>query len=258
MAIHLDPLRLKGHIVPSFGLGSSHHAMSHAVAAERHASVVMLPLAQLFVQLRSSEHGLTQGEDRQRFLEGGPNEPVVHRRGHGMRPLLAFATNPLVVMLLLTSLVSGILHDVVNAVIIARIVLFSTVLNFVRTTRSQDAAARLREEVAPTATVLREGHWVDISRRELAPGDVIGLAAGDRVPADARLLTSRDLHVQRAALMGESLPAEKDAGDLAAAPPQLAKARNMIFLRTSVVRARRRRRSSPRGQPQRLAISRRT
>jgi Mg2+-importing ATPase len=61
------------------------------------------------------------------------------------------------------------------------------------------------------------------------------LAAGDRVPADARLLTSRDLHVQQAALTGESLPAEKDASDLSTAPPQLAEARNMVFLGTSVV-----------------------
>jgi Mg2+-importing ATPase len=114
------------------------------MAAEHHASVVMLPLAQLFVQLRSSERDLTQDEAHQRLLEGGPNEPVVPRRRHGMRPLLAFATNPLVVMLFLASLVSGILHDVVNAAIIALIVLFSVVLNFVQTYRSQHAAARHR------------------------------------------------------------------------------------------------------------------
>jgi Mg2+-importing ATPase len=206
-----------------------------AAVTEGNAHIAILPLAQLLAHLYSSEHGLTQDEAHQRLLEGGPNEPVVPRRGHGMRPLLAFVTNPLVVMLLLASLVSGILHDVVNAVIIAFIVLCSMVLNFVQTARSQRAAERLREEVAPTATVLREGHWIDIPRRELVPGDVIRLAAGDRVPADARLLTSRDLHVQQAALTGESLPAEKDAGDLTAAPPQLAEARNMVFLGTSVV-----------------------
>jgi len=195
----------------------------------------MLSLGQLFDQLRSSERGLTQNEAQQRLLEGGPNEPVMHRRGHGMRHMLAFATNPLVVMLLLASVVSGILHDVTNAVIIALMVLLSVVLNFVQTYRSQQAAERLREAVVPMATVLREGHWIDIPRRDLVPGDVIRLAAGDRVSADARLLTSRDLHVQQAALTGESMPAEKDAGDLSAAPPQPAEARNMVFLGTSVV-----------------------
>jgi Mg2+-importing ATPase len=186
-------------------------------------------------QLHSSERGLTQDEAHQRLLEVGPNEPVVHRHHHGLRPLLAFATNPLVLMLLLASLVSGLLHDMVNAAIIALIVLCSMVLHIVQTSRSQQAAARLREEVAPTATVLREGHWLDIPRRELVPGDVIRLAAGDRVPADARLLSSRDLHVQQAALTGESLPAEKDARELTAAPPQLAEAGNLVFLGTSVV-----------------------
>ena len=149
-----------------------------------------------------------------------------------MRPLLAFATNPLVVMLLLASLVSGILHDVVNAAIIALIVLFSMVLNFTQTYRSQRAAEHLREEVAPTAAVLREGHWIDIPRRSWSQVTSFGSRL---VAADARLLTSRDLHVQQAALTGESLPAEKDAGDLTATPPQLAEARNMVFLGTSVV-----------------------
>jgi magnesium-transporting ATPase (P-type) len=71
--------------------------------------------------------------------------------------MLAFATNPLVVILLLASVVSGILHDVTNAVIIALMVLLSVVLNFVQTYRSQQAAERLREAVVPMATVFREG-----------------------------------------------------------------------------------------------------
>jgi len=170
-----------------------------AAAIKQNPHVAMLSLGQLFDQLRSSERGLTQNEAQQRLLEGSPNEPVMHRRGHGMRHMLAFATNPLVVMLLLASVVSGILHDVTNAVIIALMVLLSVVLNFVQTYRSQQAAERLREAVVPMATVFREENWIDIPRRDLVPGDVIRLAAGDRVPADARLLTSRDLHVQQAA-----------------------------------------------------------
>jgi P-type Mg2+ transporter len=212
-----------------------HRSPSQAATAGLDAHVAMIPLAQLYDQLHTSERGLTQEEAQQRLLEGGPNEPVVHHRGYGMRHMLAFATNPLVVILLLASVVSGILHDVTNAVIIALMVLLSVVLNFVQTYRSQQAAERLREAVVPMATVLREGNWIDIPRRDLVPGDVIRLAAGDRVPADARLLTSRDLHVQQAALTGESMPAEKDAGDLSAAPPQPAEARNMVFLGTSVV-----------------------
>src|SRR4030095_816990 len=107
-------------------------------------------------------------------------------------------------------LVSGLLNDVANATIITLMVLLSMVLNVVQTYRSQQAAERLRDEVAPTAAVVRDGTWMDLPRRDLVPGDVIRLAAGDRVPADARLLTSRDLHVQQAALTGESMPTEKE------------------------------------------------
>src|SRR5262250_1434497 len=147
------------------------------------AHVAILPLAQLCEQLHAAEHGLTSAEAQERLLVSGPNEPVAHRRGNGMRHMLAFASNPLVVILLLASLVSSLLHDMANAAIIALMVLLSMVLNVVQTYRSQQAAERLRDEVAPTAAVLRDGTWIDLPRRELVPGDVIRLAAGDRVPA---------------------------------------------------------------------------
>ena len=114
-------------------------------------------------------------------------------------------------------------------------VALSVVLNFVQTYRSHRVAERLRDTVAPTATALRDGTWSEIRRRDLVPGDIVRLAAGDRVPADARLLEARDLHVQQAALTGESMPVEKDAGDLEVAPRQPADARNVVFLGTSVV-----------------------
>jgi P-type Mg2+ transporter len=212
-----------------------HHAPSPVTPGGLDAHVAMMPLAQLCARLHASERGLTQAEAQERLLASGLNEPVAHRQGHGLRHMLTFAANPLVVILLLASLVSGLLHDVANATIIALMVLLSMVLNVVQTYRSQQAAERLRDEVAPTAAVLRDATWIDLPRRDLVPGDVIRLAAGDRVPADARLLTSRDLHVQQAALTGESMPTDKDAGDLLAAPAQLAEARNMVFLGTSVV-----------------------
>jgi Mg2+-importing ATPase len=197
--------------------------------------VAVGPVAQLSKELGGSAQGLTGAEARRRLAEVGPNEPARRRRGAGIAQLLVFLSNPLVIILLIASLASAILGDVVNASIIALMVVLSVVLNFVQTYRSQRAADRLREEVAPTATVLRDGRWMEVARRELVPGDTVRLIAGDRVPADARLLESRDLHVQQAALTGESMPVEKDAADLPAAPRQVADARNMVFLGTSVV-----------------------
>jgi hypothetical protein len=154
------------------------------------------PLAIVFERARSSARGLTTAEARERFDEVGPNEPATRRRGAVARELLLLLANPLVIILLIASLVSALLGETINAAIIVVMVVLSITLNFAQTYRSQRAAERLREQVAPSASVLRDGRLVEIPRRELVPGDVVHLAAGDRVPADARLIETRDLHVQ--------------------------------------------------------------
>jgi Mg2+-importing ATPase len=200
--------------------------MAHAPAEAR---------AQLFARLDSSEAGLSSDEAQRRLAAVGPNEPGQRRRGAALGALLTFLVNPLVLILLVASGVSALLGDVVNAVLIVLMVLLSVLLNFLQTYRSQRAAERLRDTVAPTASVLRDGAWRELARHDLVPGEIIRLSAGDQVPADARLLETRDLHVQQAALTGESMPVEKDARELPTVPRQLAEARNMVFLGTSVV-----------------------
>ena len=128
---------------------------------------------------------------------------------------------------------SAFLGDKVDAAIIGVIVLISIVIDLTQTYRSQRAVEQLRDRVAPTASVLRGGEWKEIRRRDVVPGDIVRLSAGDLVPADARLLIARDLYVQQAALTGESLPAEKEATGEPASTK--ADARNMVFLGTSVV-----------------------
>lgn len=208
---------------------------------------VQVPLAQLFEQLHSSENGLTSPEARTRLKRYGPNAPAPPRRSAAVRELFTFIVSPLVLILLLASLVTALLGDFVNSGIIVVIVLLSVALDFFQTYRSQRAADRLRQDVAPTSTVLRDGRWMEIARRELVPGDVIRLAAGDLVPADARLIESRDLHVQQAALTGESLPVEKEAQDPSPAASTMKNREqssnqgneteqpNLVFLGTSVV-----------------------
>ena len=100
-------------------------------------------------------------------------------------------------------------------------VILSIALNFFQAYRSERAVRRLREQVAPTATVMRDGKWSELPRREVVPGDLIRLSAGDLVPADARLHQSQDLHVQQAALTGESMPVEKYAPKFQPTPAML-------------------------------------
>jgi len=177
--------------------------------------------------------GLTSEEAAKRLQQCGLNDPAPQRRGSVVRDVLRLFLNPLVLILLIAASVSAFLGQAVDAGIIITIVLLSVVIDFAQTYRSNKAIDQLRERVAPTATVLRNEQWREIHRTDIVPGDVVRLCAGDMVPADARLLVSRDLYIQQAALTGESLPVEKEAkGTEASTRPD---APNMVFLGTSVV-----------------------
>ena len=195
-----------------------------------------LPLPLLFERLRCTEHGLSGEEAQRRLSESGPNEPTPVGGNGGLGELLRGFANPLVVILLVASIVSAALGELVNASIIVTIVLLSLALNFIQTYRSHRAVRLLRQGIVITATVLRDGSWREIARRKVVPGDIVRLVAGDLVPADARLIEAKDLHVQQAALTGESLPAEKEANDQAASTTRSgADGLNTVFLGTSVV-----------------------
>ena len=148
--------------------------------------------------------------------------------------MLLLLANPLVVILLIASLVSALVGQSASASIIVAIVAVGVAIDFAQTYRSQKAIDRLREGVTPTATVLRDGIWGEIQRRELVPGDVIRLSAGDLVPADAMLLQARDLHVQEAALTGESMPVEKEAAP-AGATADVVDSHTSVYIGTSIV-----------------------
>ena len=157
--------------------------------------------------------GLTTAEAERRLASDGPNDLAAIRSDAGVtRQVLVALANPLILLLLAAGLVSAVLGQVVNAVLISSMVLLSVTLNFVQTFRSRRAVESLRREVAPTATVMRDGAWVRIPRRDLVAWGS-GSARGRRPRSGRRrAAAARDLHVQQAALTGESLPVEKTAG----------------------------------------------
>jgi len=177
--------------------------------------------------------GLTTQEAEARLEQFGPNEPAAAQHHSILFDLLHPFMNPLVLILVIAAAASAFLGEKVDAGIIATIVLTSAAIDFAQTYRSQRAIEKLRNQVAPTATVLRGGEWKEIPRREVVPGDIVRLSAGDLVPADCRLLLARDLYLLQASLTGESLPAEKEATGEPASTK--ADARNMVFMGTSVV-----------------------
>jgi Mg2+-importing ATPase len=157
--------------------------------------------------------GLTSAEAILRLRRDGPNELAPPPRLQVVRALARDLANPLVLVLLLASVVSAALGQFVSAVVTSAMIVLSVTLNFVQSYRSQQAARRLRERVGQTASVVRDSAVCTVPLREVVRGDVVHLAAGDLVPADARLLSAKDLFLNEAALTGESLPCEKHVAD---------------------------------------------
>src|SRR5579864_1784102 len=154
--------------------------------------------------------GLTSKDAEERLRKFGPNDPAPRRQRSVFAELIVLFVNPLVIILLIAAVISGFIGQLLDAGIIIAMVLIGVSINFYQTYRSKIAIENLRARVAPTATVLRDSQWQEIVRQTVVPGDIVRLSAGDLAPADARLLTARDLYVQQAALTGESLPSEKE------------------------------------------------
>jgi len=183
---------------------------------------------------RSSPVGLEDEEVEQRLEEYGPNivAPETH---HGWLALLGLAVaNPLVVLLSVLSIVSLLTGDARAAAIMAAMVVLGVVLRFVQETRADAAVVHLKAMIRLTATVVRSGQKRELPLEGLVPGDVIELVAGDMIPADVRLVTSKDLYVTQASLTGESLPVEKDDRPDDGAGRSVLGLRNLGFLGTSV------------------------
>jgi Mg2+-importing ATPase len=193
------------------------------------------PAARLLARLASSVAGLGAAEVRSRLATYGPNDAATVKRSPLWLQFLARFRNPLIIILLVASALSAATGDVPSFVIIISIVTLSITLDFVQEVRAQNAVEALRRSVAVQATVRRDGARLSVPIDQLVPGDIVELIAGDLVPADSRLLESRDLYVNQALLTGEPYPAEKQVSDAALGAENPAGASNAVFAGTSVI-----------------------
>jgi Ca2+-transporting ATPase len=192
-----------------------------------------MPAETVLGQLASRTDGLTTSEAEARVAQYGPNELQAAGGVSAWSILAAQFRNVLILILLVATLLSAVLGHGTEAVAIAAIVLLAVLLGFLQEYRAERATDALRRMTAPTATVLRDGDECEIPARQLVPGDVVLLRAGDRVPADARLIESVNLQIEEAALTGESVPVEKHAGALDDPGLMLGDRRNMAFAGTA-------------------------
>jgi P-type Mg2+ transporter len=171
----------------------------------------------------------------ERLTRHGPNRIEPHAARSALAELALRLRNPLILILLAAGALSALAGQVGNFVIILAMVVLSVGLDFVQEHRAQRAVDKLRESVALRCTVLRDGHEQALPIAELVPGDVVLLAAGDRVPADGWLLRSRDLFVNQGLLTGESFPVEKRAEPPTEPVQEMQQASHALFMGTAVI-----------------------
>ncbi|MCZ2406033.1 MAG: cation-transporting P-type ATPase [Burkholderiales bacterium] len=193
-----------------------------------------LDAAQAEETLRSGPRGLSESEARQRLATHGPNRLAPPRqRGPVLRFVLQLH-NILLYVMLGSAAVTALLGHWVDTAVLLTAVVVNAIIGFVQEGKAESALHAIRAMLSPRAMVLREGVQRDIDAAELVPGDRVLLASGDRVPADLRLLTHKDLRVDESALTGESLPAEKDTAAVLPDAP-LGDRRCMAYSGTLVV-----------------------
>ncbi|GMR11499.1 MAG: cation-translocating P-type ATPase [Anaerolineae bacterium] len=179
------------------------------------------------------EQGLTAHEAQQRLHEHGPNELIEHGLKSPWRILWEQLTAIMVVVLIIAAVVSLLVGDQLDAIAILAIVILNAILGFVQEYRAERAMAALKRMAAPVVKVRREGQLRRVPAREIVPGDILVLDAGDAVSGDARVLESVNLRIEEASLTGESIPVEKHSQALSEARLPVGDRRNMLHMGTT-------------------------
>ncbi len=193
----------------------------------------LLEKKQVLDELNTDEAlGLSVKEANNRLATHGPNELVEKGKKSAWAILFAQVKEIMVLILIAAAVVSLALHEYIDAIVIFVIVILNTVLGFWQEFNAENAMAALKKLAVPNVRVKRDGAEQQISAKELVPGDILILEAGNIIPADARLLDAANLKVQESTLTGESEPVEKQAEQLQGTEIALADRKNMIYMGT--------------------------
>lgn len=197
-----------------------------------------LDLPAVFKTTDSSPLGLSSPVVERKTVEYGYNELLKKKPKPAWLLFLDQFREFMILVLMAAAVISGIVGDVTDAVIILVIVLLNAVVGFIQEYRAEKAMDALKEMAAPHSRVLRNGHPVTILSVELVPGDVVLLEAGDLVPADLRLFETHALRIEEAALTGESVPVDKTSEALSDDDPPLGDRFNMAYKGTLITNGR--------------------
>lgn len=180
------------------------------------------------------QKGLSHDEAARRLAEYGPNRLEAATGRTAWRILLGQFKETMVLILLAAAVISYLIGDLKDTLVILAIVVLNAALGFFQEYRAEKAIEALQKMAVPHVHVLRDGEWQEIEATNLVPGDVIRLEAGGAVPADARLVEAVNLQVQEAALTGESVPVDKQTDPLPDPETPIGDRRNMVYMGTAV------------------------
>jgi len=169
---------------------------------------------ELFEKLSTGETGLSPSEVEKRLIQYGPNE-ISEKKVNPLLKFLGYFWGPIPWMIEAAVLMSAIIGHWEDFGMILSLLLLNAAVGFWQENKADNAIELLKQKLAPTARVLRDGKWVRKPSRELVPGDVVRVRLGDIVPADVKLIEGKYLQADESALTGESLPVEKHVEDVA-------------------------------------------
>ena len=183
--------------------------------------------------LNSMPAGLTSKEAALRLKKHGENVIKKKKQDTQLILFLNQFRNPIIIILIVATAISGVTGELTDALIIATIILASAVLSFIQEYSAGNAIEELGAKVQARALVLRDGKFTEISSRGIVPGDIVRVSSGSLIPADARILECSDFFVTQAVLTGESVPSEKTP-EIADEDAGIQDRRNCVFMGTNV------------------------
>lgn len=193
-----------------------------------------LAVEDAFTSLTTTKNGLSTAEAQDRLQEHGLNKLPEEKKASWLVLLLSQFRNSLVYILLAAAVISFFLEDYVDMSVILAAVFVNVVVGFIQEYKANQAMEKLKKVITFLARVRRDGQEQEIKAEELVPGDIVLLKAGDKIPADGRIIFSKDLRTNEASLTGESAPVKKDT-EIVSDETVLGERKNMVFLGTVIV-----------------------
>ena len=192
-------------------------------------------LESLLKTLHSKKTGLTKKEAILRIHQHGKNVITEEKPTNWTVEFFKEFLNPLIIILIFAATLSYFTGSVVNATIVITMILISTILNFFQKRHADSAAKKLKEKIVHIVTVIREKEKIDIKATDITIGDILFFNAGDLIPADCRVIESRDFFIDESSLTGESFPIEKISDPLEPKEYSMSEYTNILFSGSSVV-----------------------